>query len=93
MPFRPRTKLTAPPGQEPLSLQPREAYSPGFAVPDEPGAPSRGRTLVRSLVTLVVVVVVGYAAFRVATGGRAEDPSLGPGPGEVTTGEVTTSGP
>ena len=78
--MRTRTRLTTPPGQDP-SLDPdaqpaAEHYVPGPALPREPRVPGRRRHLWLTLAILLVVVVGGYVAFRVATAGQQFDPAL-----------------
>ena len=80
--MRTRTRLTTPPGQAP-SLDPDEQpgsehYVPGLALPREPRVPGRRRRLWLTLAVLLVVVVGGYVAFRVATAGQQFDPALDP---------------
>ena len=81
--MRTRTQLTTPPGQEPelsASSGPAgETYVPGMALPQEPTVPGRHRRLVVTLVTVVLLAVIGYGAFRAMTAGQTFDPALDPG--------------
>lgn len=88
MTVRTRTKLTTPPGSEPVSIsdaEPEELYSPALAPPEEPGYPSRSRRVIVRLGVLVLLAVIGLTAFRLVTAGQAQDPSLQIVPDESAT--------
>ncbi|HEX2027746.1 MAG TPA: hypothetical protein VHF25_07075 [Nitriliruptorales bacterium] len=79
--MRPRTRLTAPPGQEPAAPLPgreqdTERYAPGFRLPEEPPVPGRLRWVKVAVASIVVLAAVGYVALRLAVAGQAEDPAL-----------------
>jgi hypothetical protein len=75
-----RTRLTTPPGQDPIgTTQQRpedEHYVPALHLPEEPRIPGRHRRTWNALVIVLVLVLAGYAIFRVATAGQGFDPAL-----------------
>lgn len=77
--MRTRTKLTSPPGQEPVDdrdVRGAEGYAPAFDLPREPKVPSRHRRLVVWLVVIVALALAGWIGFRILSTGQSEDPSL-----------------
>ena len=100
--MRTRTRLTTPPGQEPVEEAgargaDRERYSPGFALPTEPDVPSRYRAPLTAVLALLIVAALAYGGFRLATQGQYEDPALtdvpsGQLPGEPLAGSEGTGG-
>lgn len=86
--MRTRTRLTTPPGQEPLDDEAQqqwrhtERYTPFLDRPTEPRWPSRYRGLIVGLTSLLVLLALGYGAYRLSTAGQFEDPSLTEIPGE-----------
>jgi hypothetical protein len=75
-----RTRLTTPPGQDPIgTAQQRpedEHYVPALQLPAEPRVPGRHRRAWNVLVIVAVLLVVGYAVVLVATAGQGFDPAL-----------------
>jgi hypothetical protein len=80
---RTRTRLTTPPGQEPVAPHDEddlgERYVPALAVPSEPRYPGRRRRLWMALLSVLVIAAVGYGAFRMVTAGQTFDPALNRG--------------
>jgi hypothetical protein len=79
--MRTRTRLTTPPGQEPVLDEAgpdrsQERYSPGLAVPTEDRVASRWRPLALSVAALVVVAAVGYGLWQLGAASQQEDPAL-----------------
>lgn len=81
-----RTHLTTPPGGTPVTeddaREGRELYTPGLALPVEPGVPSRFRGLLVTFGVLVGLLLVGWIAFQLVTAGQDFDPSLDVDPQE-----------
>lgn len=85
--MRTRTRLTTPPGQEPVDEvddrgPERERYTRGLDLPTEPAVPSRLQRPVAVIATLVVLVALGFIAFRLSSAGQYEDPALSDAPGQ-----------
>lgn len=78
--MRPRTRLTAPPGQEPAVSAGREhhteRYVPAFGLPEEPPVPGRRRWVTVAVAAIVVLAAVVSVALRLAVAGQAEDPAV-----------------
>lgn len=78
-----RTRLTTPPGQEPVDTRDQrddEDHAPAFALPEEPRVPSRYLKPVVSVVTVVALLALAWWVFTIATSTQAFDPSLQQGP-------------
>lgn len=90
--MRTRTRLTTPPGQEPVEdgagrNAGREHYVHGLALPTEPHVRGRSRRPLTFLLVVLVVAALGYGAFRITTLGQYEDPALSDLPAQETTDE------
>ncbi len=90
--MRIRTRLATPRGQEPEPIGrrvggPRELYSRGFAVPTEPGFPSRWAWFWAGLLAALLVVALIYLVSQVA-GVEEQDPSVGEIPSESAAADV-----
>lgn len=85
--MRPRTRLTSPGGREPDTLARRsvdaeEVYSPGFAIPVDPGLPARWPWLAVLVTAALLLVALVYLLVSVVDV-EEQDPSLGEIPSEV----------
>ncbi|MDP9023164.1 MAG: hypothetical protein M3N57_10845 [Actinomycetota bacterium] len=77
--MRPRTRLTAPPRQQPQPVahgRGDELYGPTFAVPHEPTIRSRWRWPVLIVAVIAIAGLVAFAVVRASSAGRTSDPSL-----------------
>lgn len=74
-----RTKLTAPPGEEPETAPTRrgdEWWSPGLAIPSEPRPPSQLRTVLAIVALVALGALLGFGLFTVLNAEQGEDPAL-----------------
>ncbi|MBW3577501.1 MAG: hypothetical protein KY462_07140 [Actinobacteria bacterium] len=77
--MRSRTRLTAPPRQQPQPVgdgRGDELYGPTFAVPREPTVPSRWRGTVLIVAAIAIAGLVAFAVVRASAAGQTSDPSL-----------------
>lgn len=84
--MRTRTRLTTPPGEEPVAedgvrTRDPERYSPALRIPSEPDVPGRYRKAAIVAIVLLAVAGLAYLGFQLANAGQFQDPSLDEDPG------------